>query len=653
MTTAFGNWIVAKKPANIDQQELTIWEHFDKIEADRSGIETVLVREDGQNRIDRQADESIPVRIRMFFSGTQKALAVSKAKEYFEGLEDHLVASEVIKADDATFSKPCEFVVIECFGTTGLVGDETQHFRMELDAENHFLSFFRAFGVSGNSRNAAKGGSWGVGKSVYFYSSKIRTIFGLSIRDHIDVNRKRVLMGKSVMKYHRIGDKPYVNVGHLGVLQNTDELVSPFYDRSLLDQFSQDFNLKRKDESGLSVVIPYCESTESDVILHAIISEYGGSILKGRLEVELELPDSAVIALDKNSLFTILANQPDVEPWKETKELLTLLSAGELIPVEKVIELPEIIGGTQISEIELSEETRNQILGGLDSGEVVRIEVPVKVFLADRTSGNSRFRIYMQMTEQRVGIKPVFFRDALRISGITPNQEINGIRTVFIADGLEGDRILTDLLRLSEGPSHTEWKSKQKVKEKYQHVPTWLKLCKGMPKRLVSQVRGNREEPNNQSLADLFPDSGLRNNATNRGSSKRDSGKGRVGNRGGSGGGGGGGGGSAIEAFQIGKTEKGCGFEVRVVDGVDTKMTFTVEMAYERSRGTGSFKQWKELDFTTKQLKIACVGGVVKKAIGNQIVVAIKDSQKLCLSVTGFDSNRNPLVKINQGDKTK
>jgi len=81
MTTAFGNWIVARKPANIDQQELTIWEHFDKIEADRSGIEVVLVREDGQNRIDRQADESIPVRIRMFFSGTQKALAVSKAKE--------------------------------------------------------------------------------------------------------------------------------------------------------------------------------------------------------------------------------------------------------------------------------------------------------------------------------------------------------------------------------------------------------------------------------------------------------------------------------------------------------------------------------------------------------------------------------------------
>ena len=648
MPGAFGSWTVAKKPANIDQQELTIWEHFEKIEADRSGVEVVLIREDGQNRIDRQADEQNPVRIRMFFSGIQKALTAAKAKEYFQGLGAHLEASEVIENEAAIFDSPCEFIVIECFGTTGLAGDETEHFRMEVDEENHFLSFFRAFGVSGNSRGAAKGGSWGVGKSVYFYSSNIRTIFGLSIREHEDANRKRVLMGKSVMKYHRLNGEPYVNVGHLGTMENSDDLVLPFYSQELLDKFSTDFNLKRKDECGLSVVIPYCEVTEHEEILHAIISEYGGSILKGRLEVVLELADHPTIEINKATLFSVLNNQPDAEPWKETKALLTLLSTGESLLDSKVIELPEIVGGTQISEIEIADTVREQILTSLNLGEVVRVEVPVHVFQVNGTSEHSKFRIYMQQTEQRVGIQPVYFRDALRISGIKGNREINGIRTVFIADGPQGSRTLADLLRLSEGPSHTEWKSKQKVKDKYKHGPTWIKLCSGMPKRLVSLIRGSREEPNNQSLSDLFPDPSLQTNTPRRGSGNRNSTTGRV-NPGG-GGGGGGGGTATPEPFMIAKLIEDCGFEVSLVDGVKTKKAFTVDMAYERSRGTGSFKAWQELDFTTKQLNIDCIGGTVTAAAGNRIIVSIKDPTKLRLTVKGFDKNRNPLVRLSEGD---
>lgn len=145
MPGVFGSWIVAKKPANIDQQELTIWEHFEKIEADRSGIEVVLIREDGQNRIDRQIHASVPVRIRIFFSGPVNALPAPKAAQYFKGLGVHLEAAEVVTSAQDIFNAPCEFAVIECFGTCGLVGDETEHFRTEIDDENHFLSFFSRF----------------------------------------------------------------------------------------------------------------------------------------------------------------------------------------------------------------------------------------------------------------------------------------------------------------------------------------------------------------------------------------------------------------------------------------------------------------------------------------------------------------------------
>ena len=219
---------------------------------------------------------------------------------------------------------------------------------------------------------------------------------------------------------------------------------------------------------------------------------------------------------------------------------------------------------------------------------------------------------------------------------------------MFIADGPQGSRTLADLLRLSEGPSHTEWKSKQKVKDKYKHGPTWIKLCSGMPKRLVSLIRGSREEPNNQSLSDLFPDPSLQTNTPRRGSGNRNSTTGRV-NPGG-GGGGGGGGTATPEPFMIAKLIEDCGFEVSLVDGVKTKKAFTVDMAYERSRGTGSFKAWQELDFTTKQLNIDCIGGTVTAAAGNRIIVSIKDPTKLRLTVKGFDKNRNPLVRLSEGD---
>jgi uncharacterized membrane protein YgcG len=365
------------------------------------------------------------------------------------------------------------------------------------------------------------------------------------------------------------------------------------------------------------------------------------------------LADNPTIEINKATLFSVLNNQPDIEPWKETKALLTLLSAGESLPDSKVIELPEVVGGTQIAEIEIADSVREKILTSLNLSEVVRIEVPVHVFQMNGTSEHSKFRIYMQQTEQRVGIQPVYFRDALRISGIKGNREINGIRTVFIADGIQGNRTLADLLRLSEGPSHTEWQSKQKVKDKYKHVFTWIKLCNGMPKRLVSLIRGSREEANNQSLSDLFPDPSLQTNTPRRGSGNRNSTTGRVnpGGGGSGGGGGGGGGGTASpEPFIIAKLMEECGFEVSLVDGVKTKKAFTVEMAYERSRGTGSFKAWQELDFTTEQLNINCIGGTTKADGGNRIVVSIKDPEKLRLTVKGFDKNRNPLVKLSEGD---
>jgi len=238
-----------------------------------------VVRESIQNSLDARAGND-PVVVRFFISGDEHALSPSVAKHYFEGLRPHLDSLAV--AGLPSENEPLRYFVVEDFGTRGLCGDPHQEDDTDPSGpRNDFFYFWRNIGRS--SKRETELGRWGLGKTVFPASSRINTFFGLTVR-HDD--HRRFLMGQSVLKIHRIRHHRYCPYGFCATFERG--LPLPLEDPGVLNRFCEDFGLKRKNEPGLSIVIPYAreEEIQMEDVDRSVITQYFYPILSQDLVID-------------------------------------------------------------------------------------------------------------------------------------------------------------------------------------------------------------------------------------------------------------------------------------------------------------------------------------------------------------------------------
>jgi hypothetical protein len=649
---AVSNWLVRQKSNDELENELKVFEHFEDVRAaNRSGVEKVSTREDYQNRYDRRVTPDGKVRIRIYISGRERALAPDVAAPYFAGLREHLRASGTVREDiDELFDGDCEFIVIECFGTEGLVGDEETG---EKSDGNHFWHFFRAIGVSGNSRGSGRGGSHGLGRTVYHYLSKIHAIFGLSIRQHPAPERRGVLLGQCLMKYHSLNGQRFANIGYFGIDgARLSKPTLPFKANDVLNQFSKVFRLKRQTdthddaslETGLSIVIPYAKHLDgSEMAFHAI-TEYGGLIVDGKLEVEIDAPGDDPVVIDVRSIWSILDSHANDSEWSETKQLLQLVQHGKNVPPSQCFDLPMVMSGQKLSELELSDELRSQLASSLDAGQVVVVRVPVELVLGRPARTEiSEFRVVLQATREDKRISTTYFRDAIRVSGM--ESLISGFRSIFIADNA-GNRTLADMLRDAEGPSHTRWTHNDKLQDQHlKDASNWLKVCSGYSKKLVEQITGSHKEEDFSTLAEFFPDPSWSGDGGT-GSSQQPGGRGgRIRKRKPGGGGGGGGGGDGQrQPFEIRITPGGELLEVVSNENTLPNNQFTLSLVYKLGEGNS---------FNKENMKLCPLSRL--QFIENGVEIIDRDDSKVVvktnqaawsLGVRNLDKNRMPRIQV-------
>jgi hypothetical protein len=239
-----------------------------------------LVRESIQNSLDARRGRST-VRVRFRFASDDGALAASAATRYRERLDEHLAAiGAAVPAAEASMP----YLLIEDFGTRGLAGDPSVDPEIDNTTEkNDFYFFWRNVGRS--SKSELDRGRWGLGKAVFSVASRIRTVFGLTLRSD---DSRRLLLGQSVLKTHVIDGHrfgPYGFFGHFA----KDHFPLPVEDDESIDRFIGDFGSDRS-EAGLSVVIPWYREDELrfEQIADSAIRQYFYPITRGDLVVSLE-----------------------------------------------------------------------------------------------------------------------------------------------------------------------------------------------------------------------------------------------------------------------------------------------------------------------------------------------------------------------------
>lgn len=613
-----------------------------------------FARENTQNISDVRLKENfLPAEIRVFVSGPERALAKASAAKYFEGFKPHIDASlSKSRLRPRVLEDDCQFLVIEDFNTTGLTGDVNKS-NEDQGSGNHFYGFFRS---AGKSAKISGGGSWGVGKIVNNMASSVGAFFGYSVRVSLNSgldSNPRVLMGRATLTTHEIAGVNYSPDAFFAVRNETElnGFPTPIVSESLLDEFASDWQLRRApDETGLSIVVPYCDGNiDIDSLPFYLVAETYGFIIAGLQTLEIDLPGFFKV-VDADSIEQLCEDMIHLD---DDNEWASLLERIRLVKVSRIdqssnneIVLPEVSTAISAGDFvrNLSSETKTRINQEFLATGQLLIAVPVCVTETPnnqeqvRRLGSIKVMIGSYPDESDA-FYPEYFRDWLRIGvglrkrgrGERPmGRKTSQIRTIVNVEGGQANG-LAMLLRASEGIAHAKWDSGTKsFKKSWSDGESWINFAKNLPLELTNLARGITNErdftafpfladtgeqrtrfdpvpPPPRPVPPPLPPATL---------------------------------GIRIEPIQG-------GFSVAIPEQYSSTR-IEIIAAYDVAQGN-PFSNWAPADFKFEALNVAVQGGQVVLKDGNKLTIEISDPNVLSVHVTGFDINRDLVVKAKSG----
>lgn len=460
-----------------------------------------LVREALQNAIDagRHVDrDGEPIRVRILLRTGENAAQAEVGSRWFGALWDHVLAEKNGLREAPELTDPCSFLVVEDFGTVGLTGDVHSD---DIDgAQNNFVDFLRSDGRT--RKSSGEQGSWGVGKNVFPRCSRINSYIAFTVRRD---DSRQLIMGKSILKIRRVGDKQYQPPVYLASSWNDDQVPLPYENFAIASQLRQDFEVSREADPGLSLVMPWVyESLRSSDILEDIVSQFYYPILAGTLRVDLDLNGSK-FSLSSSTILDAVRTTKELQAVRPHVELAAWAQSAS---PEDMIELVAVSPPDMPQKWDpqmIPEEVRDVIKGKLDQRERVWIRVPLAI--RHKTQGNgapigTHFDVFFEHDEsEHPDTKPRFFREMLCINEVKRAAGAQRIRSLVVID----DTPIAELLRNAEPPNHSDWAAgTANFKGVYLHGNHVVTFVKTAVRSIMSFVRAGDDAPDASIAIDYF-----------------------------------------------------------------------------------------------------------------------------------------------------
>lgn len=460
-------------------------------------LSDAVIREAIQNSLDAAQRDAGPrhvrVRVTLYENGTEAMRRFLKchfipAREHFEsGLEESRLCDVLEKAG---------VLVIEDFGTTGLGGD-VEEYREKAATSNAFFSFFRAEGISPKAGQTL--GRWGIGKQVFLLASRLHAMFGLSVRED---EPSKVLMGSAVLRHHTVGGEEYQPDAWFGIRDRDDELVLPVTDSAFLESFERCFDLTRRNETGLSVVVPCPDDRlNHDDLVRAVLRNFFWPILRDELTVHLKSAEKEHKINRTNILdhaTAVFCGDPDMHAVMQLASWASSLSPGDCVELHGPAATKP--AWNEIGDTLLPSDVLNRIRGELKNNGRVAIRVPVPVCAQKPPREQSSFfTVYLQSCSDG-NHQPLFLREGILISDVRP-RGIAGIRSLVVVE----DGPLAALLGDAEGVNHTQWqKDSPKFHNKYRYGPQTIDFVKFSVRELCKRLDNSDSGGDPDLLLDFF-----------------------------------------------------------------------------------------------------------------------------------------------------
>lgn len=597
-----------------------------------SGAAEAIVREGIQNALD--AGLRSPVHVRILLGNDSHALSASEMTSWLDRAWPHIKAAGNGLREAPTESDDCSYLVFEDFGTSGLRGSVDQAFD-EPNTKNGFFYFFRAEGRTG--KGDSDRGRWGVGKHVFPRASRINAVFGLTVRSD---DLKRLLMGHVVLKSHKIGNNHWSPDGHFGL--RPDQLVLPTEDKKLLEKFSATFRLKRREEPGLSLVVPYLDDEITyQRLIRAVVDGYFYPILCGQLTVEVEAPGHQC-SIAAGTLVDVALGLADDDDGERLARVELAEWAAARQPPDFVHLLPCSHHRPVWSDDLVPTELLPVLRANLLSGQKIAVRVHVLVRKKGEGDQQTHFDLFIWQRDNDDG-RPIFIREGLTITDVRGTRA-RGVLSLVVAN----DKAIATLLGDSENPAHTQWqRDSSNFKNKYVSGATHIDFVKRVVAKLVGVLRDSGEKYDVSTLADIFPrpaaDEVARQQPVDisRVKPKPD---------------------VSDEEEWPRTPQKPIGYRLQQVKGgfsiqpghkdAIVPSMLDVRVAYDIRQGN-PLKKYHEADFRLEHapIKIEKMSGVeIRRCSGNELSFEIIDAS-FNLTVGGFDQNRDLYVNVRAAER--
>jgi len=578
-----------------------------------------LVREAIQNSLDARRGHSL---VRVGFRFGRDPLP-----GIYDGLGEHLEACGVPLPDSHAF------LVIEDFGTRGLIGDPTIDPEIEDEPaeRNDFYYFFRNVGRS--SKGELDRGRWGLGKAVFTVASRIRTLFGLTLRAG---DQRALLLGQAVLKTHIVGSRRIDPYGFFG--RSDRGFPLPIEDDDLLERFADGFGLERS-EPGLSIVIPFVRDDDLsfECIAVSAVRQYFYPIIRGDLVVTIE-DNGRAQTIQPRSIDSVEGSDPAL------KRLCALTRWSVALPEEERTELPAPPPSGAPSwrgEIPISDSLRARF----ERGEPLAFRIPVAIRRKKSRAAMSYFDLFLERDDELKRGEHHFIRRGITIPEVKTSRS-QPVRALVVVD----DDALARFLGDAENPAHTDWSERSdKIRTLYEHGPWTVRYIKQSVDRLVAALARPPEGRMRDLLAEIFSvPAGMAGAEEDAGPRGEEHGTIRTPEpnppaheaqprpR------------PAISATRGGFTIHGSG------DPSDAGVPFVAEMAY-RTRSGNPFRKYSPFDFEigAAGIDVEVQGALIRSAAGNRVEF-IPSRPDFRLSVAGFDCRRDVMVRLQrQGEESE
>ena len=637
-------------------------------------INTRLVREAIQNSLDaalgktRGAAGAGPVRVRFALGGINNPLPMAKAARYCDGIAPHL--AEIDELDDglrerARSGNPAAsgmpYIVVEDAGTQGLGGDWTEY--DTTDPDNHFYWFFRNIGLSG--KGDSDNGSWGLGKWVFPDASHVSAYLAVTRRP----DGETLLMGQTVLTKHTINGQRYDPVGYFGV-QNHDDLTLPLQlsnpeHRPFIEQCIADFDLQFRNESGLSLIVPFprvgsgkaaaADDTDADdavgvdlnELIAAVVHNYFYPIIAGKLEVIIDAGDGTNPTVVSAATISGVVDRLDLPATGERsigsyRRLFAMCRDSiNRRPTDYEV-LPALPSGNR----ERYAETQLAVWRArYQAGEVLAFRIGTDVDRRGEGKKATALRLYLQQDATLTEGHDYYVRGTLSIYGhmdfIRPHREACALMVVDETEPLAA------MLRDSEPPAHTYWRpDSSRAFNRWVAARHRIQAVRSTPGNLLRLLEMPTDTVQKDAFTDIFFWDGNRSRPTNTrirespGGYNTDRGKPD---------------GHRPPDFDI--TRTGNGFRVTIASGsTDPPTRALLQVAYETPRGN-PLSRYVPSDFRLhgrgEKLSLQ-VGGCRFEPgkDGNEMFLDIDNPDDFEFAVSGFDPLRDVFVKVERVDDT-